>query len=96
MHMQDLRPFQLLGSYYGEVCTQEEYDSNMIYDWRRGDNLRDDKTKTLWEDAGAPTCCRANQSCPVACFPGVAEARLTVPCCARTCPELVTLGSSCM
>ncbi len=52
--MQDLWPFQLLGSYYGEVCTQEEYDSNKIYDWRRGDNLRDDKTKTLWEDAGAP------------------------------------------
>ena len=60
--MQDLRPYQLLGSYHGEVCTQAEYDNNKIYEWRRGDNIRDDKTKTLWEDAGEGTCCLADES----------------------------------
>ena len=66
--MQDLRPYQLLGSYHGEVCTQAEYDDNKIYEWRRGDNIRDDKTKTLWEDAGEGTCCLADKRLKPPCL----------------------------
>ncbi len=50
--VQDLPKYQLLGAYNGEVLLQSEYDANVDYDLKRGDNLKDDKTKTLWEDPG--------------------------------------------
>ena len=54
MVMQDLQPGQLLGTYNGEVCLQSEYNASRAYDLRRGDNLKDDKTKDLWTGDGRP------------------------------------------
>ena len=48
MHVQDLLPYQLLGAYNGEVLVQQEYDEQLEYDFALGDNVRDDKTFTLW------------------------------------------------
>ena len=52
MVLQDLEPGQLLGTYNGEVCLQSEYNASRAYDLRRGDNLKDDKTKDLWSGDG--------------------------------------------
>ena len=56
LHVQDLPAFQLLGAYKGEVLVQKEYDENLEYDFTLGDNVRDDKTFTLWpaDDQGMP------------------------------------------
>ena len=77
--MQDLPKYQLLGAYNGEVLLQSEYDANVDYDLKRGDNLKDDKTKTLWEDPGmrthsyldifVPQCCNLLFCCRI--VPGV-------------------------
>ena len=52
--LQDLAPGQLLGTYNGEVCLQSEYNNSRDYDLRRGDNLKDDKTKDLWTGDSRP------------------------------------------
>ncbi len=56
VHAQDLAEYQLLGGYNGEVLVQKEYDDNLSYDFTLGDNVRDDKTFTLWptDDQGEP------------------------------------------
>ncbi len=56
VHVQDLPAYHLLGAYNGEVLVQKEYDENLEYDYALGDNVRDDKTFTLWpaEDQGKP------------------------------------------
>ena len=46
--MQNLLAYQLLGAYNGEVLVQREYDDQLEYDFALGDNVRDDKTFTLW------------------------------------------------
>lgn len=64
--MQDLKPYTLIGTYNGEVCLGAEYDANRKYDMLKGDNLRDDKTKILWDQDGGPGCPQAwHLMCPI-------------------------------
>ena len=63
VHAQKLFPHQLLGAYNGEVLVQKEYDDSLEYDFTLGDNVRDDKTFTLWSPEDQGTLPLAIASC---------------------------------